>query len=60
MTQPPPPPDPFGPMHANSVMLLETFRGHRRASGSLIESTCLVAAMYIAVHVVNDGQQEGQ
>lgn len=55
------PPDPFGPLHANSLSLLETIRGYRNAGGTWLETAVALAAAFIAAHVVTgDGQQEGQ
>lgn len=59
MTEPGAPPDPFGPMDADSIALLARFRSHRAAGGSLVESTCLLAAFFLAVYAANAQQQEG-
>lgn len=53
------PPDPFGPGHADSLVLLDRFHAHRAAGASLLESTCLVAAFLVAVFAADQGGSDG-
>lgn len=52
------PPDPFGPGHTDSLVVLDLFRSHRAAGASLLEAVCLVAAFLVAVFAANQGGEE--
>jgi hypothetical protein len=54
------PQDPFGPLHANSLSMLESIRGYRAAGGSWLETAIALAAAFIAAHVVTGGGQQDQ
>jgi hypothetical protein len=53
------PPDPFGPLHANRVQILEAVRGFRKAGAGLIEAAVIVAAQ-LAVIAAGGEAQGGQ
>lgn len=53
------PPDPFSPMHANSLTLLTALRSHRACGARWMEVTAMLAATMVAGHVLGSEEEGG-
>lgn len=54
------PADPFSAMHVGAVAMLEMFRSYRKAGASMLEATCLIAAMLVSGHATGGEAPGGQ
>jgi hypothetical protein len=55
-----PPPDPFGPMHAGAVTMLECFRSYRRAGAGWLEAAFILGGVLACAAAAGQIQEPGQ